>query len=243
MSVLRTLLVDDEPLARERLTGMLRREPGVEIVGECTTGAAAVAAIEAQAPDLVFLDMHLPGGSGLEVIACLPVDRRPAIVVATAHADYAVKAFAAAVVDYLLKPFDAERLRQALQRSRDYLEARAAASLRAPAESPARLAVRAEGRIIFLRPDEIVRIEADDNHVLIHRVSGLLRLRGTLTALAERLGADRFVRVNRSNLVAVDQIKELRGGDSGGNALVLRDGTCLACGREVRGQLRQFGVA
>lgn len=241
MPILRTLLVDDEPLARERLSGLLRQEPDVEIVGECATGAAAVAAIESCAPDLVFLDMSLPGGDGLEVIACLPVDRRPAIVVATAHPDYAVRAFAAAVVDYLLKPFDADRLRSALQRSRDYLQARAGpSSSPVAAEVGRRLAVRTEGRIVFLRPNEIVRIEADDNYVVIHQATGALRLRGTLAALEERLASDRFVRVNRSNLVAMDQIKELLNAVAGG-MLVLRDGTRLSCSREMRGQFNRLG--
>ena len=241
MPILRTLLVDDEPLARERLSGLLRQEPDVEIVGECATGAAAVAAIESCAPDLVFLDMSLPGGDGLEVIACLPVDRRPAIVVATAHPDYAVRAFAAAVVDYLLKPFDADRLRSALQRSRDYLQARTGpSSSPVAAEVGRRLAVRTEGRIVFLRPNEIVRIEADDNYVVIHQATGALRLRGTLAALEERLASDRFVRVNRSNLVAMDQIKELLNAVAGG-MLVLRDGTRLSCSREMRGQFNRLG--
>lgn len=241
MPILRTLLVDDEPLARERLSGLLRQEPDVEIVGECATGAAAVAAIESYAPDLVFLDMSLPGGDGLEVIACLPVDRRPAIVVATAHPDYAVRAFAAAVVDYLLKPFDADRLRSALQRSRDYLQVRAGpSSSPVAAEVGRRLAVRTEGRIVFLRPNEIVRIEADDNYVVIHQATGALRLRGTLAALEERLASDRFVRVNRSNLVAMDQIKELLNAVAGG-MLVLRDGTRLSCSREMRGQFNRLG--
>lgn len=240
MSVLRTLLVDDEPLARERLSGLLRRETGVEIIGECTTGAAAVAAIESHAPDLVFLDMDLPGGDGLEVISCLPVDRRPAIVVATAHADYAVKAFAAAVVDYLLKPFDADRLRSALARSRDYLQARMSQPARGAPDPGGRLALRTEGRIVFLRPNEIVRVEADDNYVVIHQAAGTLRLRSTLGALEERLAPDRFVRVNRSNLVALDQIKELLPAVAGG-LLVLRDGTRLSCSREMRGQFSRLG--
>jgi len=240
MLPLRTLLVDDEPLARERLGGLLRREPGVEIIGACATGAAAVAAIVAQAPDLVFLDMNLPGGDGLEVISRLPAGRRPAIVVATAHTDYAVDAFAAAVVDYLLKPFDADRLRSALQRSRDYLQARAAQPARPAAETGVRLAVRTEGRIVFLRPDEILRIEADDNHVVIHQAAGVLRFRGTLTAMEARLAPERFVRVNRSNLVALDHIKELQTTSVEGGVLVLRDGTRLSCSRGLRGQLGQL---
>jgi two-component system LytT family response regulator len=240
MPVLRTLLVDDEPLARERLSGLLGREPDVEVIGECATGAAALAAIEALAPDLVFLDMELPGGDGLEVISRLPADRRPAIVVATAHAEFAVKAFAAAAVDYLLKPFDADRLRSALQRSREYLQARTSPPPRPVLNSGGRLTVRTEGRIVFLRPDEIVRVEADNNHVVIHQASGALRFRGTLAALEERLAPDRFVRVNRSNLVALDQIKEMVTAVTGG-VLVLRDGTRLPCSRELRGQFSRLG--
>lgn len=120
---LRVLIVDDEQLARERLRGMLRHDPLVEITGECENGEDAVQAIAAQAPDLVFLDMQLPGCSGLQVVERLPAEHRPAIVFATAHEQYAAPAFKAAAVDYLLKPFDLDRLRLALQRARIHLQA------------------------------------------------------------------------------------------------------------------------
>ncbi|HEV8702311.1 MAG TPA: response regulator, partial [Candidatus Polarisedimenticolia bacterium] len=124
MNLMRILIVDDETLARDRLRALLRQEPDLEIIGECANGEEALVAIRVGAPDLVFLDMQMPGGDGLQVVARLPEDRRPAIVFATAHEQYAVDAFDVAAVDYLLKPFDLDRLRLALQRARDHLQAR-----------------------------------------------------------------------------------------------------------------------
>ncbi len=127
MNPLRILIVDDEPLARDRLRGLLRREPGVEVIGECASGEEALAAIPAQKPDVVFLDMQMPGGDGLHVIGRLPADGRPAIIFATAHEQYAVHALNVKAADYLLKPFDLDRVHLALQRAREQLQGRAVA--------------------------------------------------------------------------------------------------------------------
>jgi two-component system LytT family response regulator len=245
MSLLRILIVDDEALARDRLRGLLKQEPDTEIIGECANGAEALAAIRAGTPDLVFLDMQMPGGDGLQVIARLPEDRRPAIVFATAHDQYAVEAFDVAAVDYLLKPFDLDRLRLALQRARDYLLARAAPGNVTPGEPVAtrkteRLAVRTDGRIVFLRLNEIIRVEADDNHVVLHLANGRLMLRDTLTALESRLDPAVFLRVNRSTVVHVDQIRELQPALHGDYTILLRDGTRLPLGRNMGARLRSL---
>lgn len=243
MNLLRILIVDDEALARDRLRSLLRREPDLEIIGECANGEEALAAIRVGAPDLVFLDMQMPGGDGLQVVARLPEDRRPAIVFATAHDRYAVDAFDVAAVDYLLKPFDLDRLRLALQRARDYLQARVAPRSAAAGESVEprradRLAVRTDGRIVFLRLNEIIRVEADDNHVVLHLATGRLTLRDTLTALEARLDPALFVRVNRSTLVQIDQVKELQPALHGDYTILLRDGTRLPLSRNLSGKLK-----
>jgi len=246
MRVLRTLIVDDEPLARDRLRGMLESSPMVEIVGECDNGADAVATIRLAVPDLVFLDMSMPGCDGLEVIDRLPKEKRPAIIFATAHEQFALDAFNVAAVDYLLKPFDRERLQSALNRAREQLHARSPDAPGPVTEIAAlpprndRIAVRADGRIVFLRADEIMWVEAADNYVVLHLAKGRLMVRETLGAIEARLGTISFTRVNRSVLVQLDQIRELRPSLNGDYSVVLRDGTVLPLSRSLRGQLDKF---
>ena len=239
---IRTLIVDDEPLARDRLRSFLKAEADLELVGECGSGTEALAAIRNAAPDLVFLDMQMPGCNGLQVLAELPEDRRPAIVFATAHDKFAVDAFDVSAVDYLLKPFDRDRFQQALRRVRDHLQRRRdpAAPAAAPAPKPDRIAVKADGRLVFLKPDEIVRVEAADNYVMLHLTSGRLMLRETMTAIETRLGTASFVRINRSAIVHIDQIKEIQPAQHGDYTVVLRDGTKLPLSRSLRGQLDRF---
>ncbi len=246
----RTLIVDDEPLARERLRSLLRNEAAVEIVGECTNGPEAIAGIRQHQPDLVFLDMQMPGCDGLAVLAEFPEERRPAVIFATAHEEFAIDAFNVAAVDYLLKPFDRDRLRQALRRLQDSPRAPrgdatppSSSPPRAPEPAVAgeRIAVKTDGRLVFLEPDEIVRVEAADNYVMIHLVSGRLMLRETMTAIEARLGTTRFARVNRSAIVNLGQLKEIQPAQYGDYIVVLRDGTRLPLSRSLRGQLERFG--
>ncbi len=247
MNKVRALIVDDEPLARERLRSLLASEP-VEIIGECTNGNEAVATIEAVPLDVVFLDVQMPGCDGMGVVDRLAPEKRPAIVFVTAYEKYALDAFNVQAVDYLLKPFDRDRLRQALQRVQDFLRAQRAGSLEHKletllADTPVgqkraeRLTVKADGKLIFLKPDEIAWVEAADNYVMIHLASGQLMLRETMSALEERLGTDRFIRVNRSALVHVDQIKELQPTFHGDYVVFLKDGTKLPLSRSLRSQL------
>jgi two-component system LytT family response regulator len=241
---IRTLIVDDEPLARERLRGFLKTETAFEVIGECGSGPEAIAAIRSAAPDLVFLDMQMPGCDGLQVLAELDDDKRPAIVFATAHEKFAVDAFDVSAVDYLLKPFDRERLQQALRRVQTYLERSPGGAGAAPAPMAGpksdRITVKADGRLVFLKPEEIIRVEAADNYVMLHLVSGRLMLRETMTAIENRLGTASFVRVNRSAIVHLDQIKEIQPAQHGDYTVVLRDGTKLPLSRSLRGQLDKF---
>ena len=240
---IRTLLVDDEPLARDRLRGFLKAEAGIEVIGECGSGTEAVALIKAATPDLVFLDMSMPGCDGLQVIAQLPEGQRPAIIFATAHEKFALDAFDVAAVDYLLKPFDRERFQQALRRAQEHLQRNRGVEFspaQAAAPKPDRITVKADGRLVFLKPEEIVRVEAADNYVMLHLVSGRLMLRETMAAIETRLGTASFARVNRSAIVHLDQIKEIQPAQHGDYTVLLRDGTQLPLSRSLRGQLDRF---
>ena len=252
MPKIRTLIVDDEPLARERLRSMLQSEASVEIVGECRSGTDAIATIKRTPLDLVFLDMQMPGCDGLQVLAELPQENRPAIVFATAHERFALDAFEVQAVDYLLKPFDGERFQTALRRVQEFLQRR---SVGAPSADPAdgggapprgavkneRLTVKADGRLVFLRSEEIVWVEAADNYVVLHLATGRLMLRETMAAIEARLGTTNFARINRSALVHRDQIKELQPGVHGDYVVLLRDGSKLPLSRSLRGRLDQLG--
>ncbi len=239
---IRTLIVDDEPLARERLRGFLKAEPACEIVGECGTGPEAIALIASVTPDLVFLDMQMPGCDGLEVVNRLPEDKRPAIIFATAHERFAVDAFDLAAVDYLLKPFDRDRFQQAMRRAQEQLQRERAPGVPAPppAPKPDRITVKADGRLVFLKPEEIIRVEAADNYVMLHLLSGRLMLRETMSAIETRLGTLNFARINRSAIVHLDQIREIQPAQHGDYLVVLRDGTKLPLSRSLRGRLDRF---
>lgn len=239
MSRLRALIADDEALARERLRGMLKGDPLVEVIGECADGAEALTAVRIARPDILFLDIQMPGENGLQVAARLPESVRPAIVFTTAHEQFALEAFDVPATDYLLKPFDRERLRQAVNRVRQQLRSPVIEAPVAAARTE-RLAFRRDGRVVFVRAAEIHWAEANDNYVTLHLVQGRLVLRETLGAIAARLGAESFLRVNRSAVVHVDQIKELQPALHGDYTVVLRNGTRLPLSRSLRGRLDRF---
>jgi two-component system, LytTR family, response regulator len=251
MSQLRVLIVDDEPLARDRLRAWLREERSVEIVGECGSGPEAIATLRSTPLDLVFLDVEMPGCDGFQVLGDLPVEGRPAVVFVTAHERFALDAFEVQAIDYLLKPFDRERFQVALRRAEESLRARRAGKLEDKLESliadatgaprkPERLTVKADGRLVFLKPEDVVWVEAADNYVILHLLSGQLMLRDTLTAIEERLGTASFARVSRSALVNLDQIKELQPTFHGDYVVILRNGTKVPLSRSLRGQFGRF---
>jgi two-component system, LytTR family, response regulator len=251
MTKLRILVADDEPLARARLLALLPKDVAYDIVGEYANGTDAAEAIRRDKPDIVFLDMQMPGCDGLKVVEGLEATDRPAIVFVTAHDKFAVDAFGVRAVDYVLKPFDRERLELALERAAEYVNARRVGELGARLEGmlagapaapkPERLAVKADGRFVFLRFDEIVWIEAADNYVVIHTTAGeRLMPRDTLTAIEERLGPLLFTRVNRSALVRTDQVKELQPNEQGDYTILMRNGTRIPLSRALKGRFEKY---
>lgn len=245
---IRALIVDDEPPARELIATLLRDEPDVEVVGECVNGRKAVTAIERLSPDLVFLDVRMPGLDGFGVLGALPVERWPLIVFVTAYDEHAVRAFEVHALDYVLKPFEYDRLRQAVQRARAKLSQRDGVSeqtrllslledLQNKAQAWDRLVVREAGRITFLKPDEIDWIEAEGNYVCLHVGAKSYLLRESMNAAEARLEVRKFLRVSRSALVNLERVKEWQPLFHGDSVLTLKDGTRLAVSRLYREKL------
>ena len=235
---MRALIVDDEPLARRRLRTLLRAETDIHVAGEAADGEAAVRAIEALRPDLVFLDVQMPGIDGFGVIDALGPGACPAVIFVTAHDTYALRAFDAHAVDYLLKPFDRSRLHRAIDRARTLatdagLQQRVADLVtRAVSRQPLhRLVIRSAGRIHFVRADEIDWIDAAGHYVSVHAGRDTHLLRDTINRLASRLDPARFARIHRGTLVNLDRVKELQPVSHGEFDVVLKDGVRLKASR------------
>ncbi len=248
MASIRTLIVDDEPLARERIRLLLEQEPDLEIVGECSDGNEALAAIRRASPDLMFLDIQMPELDGFGLLAQLDPARLPAIVFVTAFDQFALRAFEVHALDYLLKPFDSERFQAAVQRARQWIQRNQAGELdqrlsalltdlKGASKAPDRLAVKSGGRVLLLRIEDIDWVEAADNYVNLHIGREAHLLRETMNALETRLAPDRFLRISRSTMVNVDRIKELQPMFHGEYAVILHDGTRLTLSRGQREKL------
>jgi two-component system, LytTR family, response regulator len=248
-AAIRVIVVDDEPLARRHLHALLSAEPDVSVIAECATGTEAVAAIRSQRPDLVFLDIQMPELDGVGVADAIGAASMPLTVFVTAHDDRALDAFRVHALDYLLKPVDRTRFALALARAKDTLRGRIARdparleaminALRPRSGAPApvapseRLAVRIDGRTLLLRVREIDWISADDNNVVLHAAGRALRIRETLSSIADRLPTD-FVRVHRSAMVNSARVAEVRPALHGEYVIVLSDGVEVPTGRRFR---------
>jgi two-component system LytT family response regulator len=244
---LRVLIVDDEPVARRRLRRILLPRAEVEVLAECADGAAAVTFIHERKPDLVFLDVQMPNMNGFEMLAAVGAEQMPMVIFVTAYDEFALRAFDAQALDYLLKPFGEARVLQALERARTYIVGgakrtfheqldRLLAAMAATHQSSSVL-VKSDGRVLVLRTKEIDWIEADGDYVHLHvgRESHLLR--STLSDMERRLSADGFARIHRSRLVNLDRVKELRPISREDSVVVLRNGERLAASQSCLRQL------
>ena len=247
---IRAVVVDDEPLARERLRMLLASEDWLEVVHECADGGAAVAAIHKIRPDSVFLDVEMPGASGFDVIEAVGADRMPFVVFVTAYDKYAIKAFDVHAVDYLLKPFDRDRFRQAIGRARQQLEQRSGGELerrllalvqdlKPTQQKLDRFVIKSGGRVFFVRSEEIDWIEAAGNYVKLHVGTDAHLFRETMNALEARLNPDTFYRIHRSHIVNIERVRELQPWFNGEYVVFLKDGTRLTLSRGYREKLQE----
>lgn len=236
--MIRVAVIDDEPLARDGVVARLSEHADIEVVAQYGDGAAALAGLAEAPPELIFVDIQMPGLSGLELLAALPPTQRPLAILLTAHQQFALQAFALQAVDYLLKPVDEERFAEALDRARQVLEWRrrdASTADAAEAAAEARIATRFAVRIgrneVYIDAKDVEWIQADGDYASLHVNGRIYPLRESLHRLTRRLDPDRYVRVHRSTIVRVDQVAELRQLINRDAVLRLRDGTPIRVSR------------
>jgi len=242
---IRTLIVDDEPLALRRLRALLADEPDIEIVGEAVNGTEAVRAITTDRPDLVFLDVQMPGLDGFDVLRATASIHQPFVVFVTAHDEHAIRAFEVQAVNYLLKPVIEARFREAVRRVVARLRGESTADiarqmaqfLERVAPAPARggrIAVKRDGRVNFVRVEDIDWVEADGDLVRVHAGKEAHTIRETMAQIEAKLPAERFMRVHRSIIVNTERVREVQPWFKGDYVLIMHDGTKLRSGRTYR---------
>jgi two-component system, LytTR family, response regulator len=246
---LRTLIVDDELMSRKKIRAFLQEHAEFQIVGESADGEQAVAAIRALKPDLLFLDVQIPGRNGFEVLDTLPEETLPAVIFVTAFDKYAVRAFEVRALDYLLKPFNKARFAEALNRFHERRtrlngmdrkqEFKAALQeIQRESRENERILVKSGSRIIFLRKGLIEWVEAQGDYVKLHIGKESHMLRETMAAASERLDPNRFVRIHRSRIVNLDYVREIQPLWGGDYSVLMRDGTELTMSRTYRASLQ-----
>lgn len=256
---IRVLIADDESLGRARLRQLLERDGEIELAGESCNGEEAVLAIETEWPDLVLLDVQMPELDGFGVLEAVGPEQMPLVVFVTAFDQYAIRAFEVRAVDYLLKPFDTHRFQEAFRRARNslahltkadqtqkllsLLEDLSAApgglARRGEERYLERMMVKVRGRVLFLRVSEIRWIEAEGNYVRVHVGEESYLVRETMSALEQKLDPARFLRVHRSTIVNLDEVRELRPWFAGDYVVALHDGKELRLSRGYRSKLEE----
>jgi two-component system LytT family response regulator len=248
---IRALIVDDEPLAREWVRSAVAEDPELEVMGECGDGFEAAEAIRRLKPDLVFLDVQMPGLDGFGVLEALSPEEIPAVVFVTAFDQYAVRAFEAQAVDYLMKPFSKERVEEAVRRVRELVKGKSledfresiskiVEKIRRDRSFPEWVLLKSDGKNVFVKVKDIDWIESSRNNVRIHVGTTLYLLHETTSAIASRLDPKKFLRIHRSAIVNIERIKELHPWFNGDYAVILRDGTQLTLSSSYRDRLKEF---
>lgn len=232
-SRIRTLIVDDEPLARSNVRVLLRLDPEIEIVGECGSGADALGEIRTVTPDLVFLDVQMPECDGFEVLERLGAQLPPAIIFVTAYDQYALRAFEAGALDYLLKPFDNPRFERALSRAKQRI-----VSGKDSPQKLQRLAIKSVGQVAFVKISDIDWIEAADYYACLHVGPRTHLLRRSISELEQELDPTIFCRIHRSTIVNLTRVRSLELGAAGEYEVVLENGSSLRLSRRYRKRLQ-----
>jgi two-component system, LytTR family, response regulator len=255
---IRTLIVDDEPLARSNLSVLLRRDPEIEIIGECGSGTEAVATVRSANPDLVFLDVQMPECDGFDVLELLGVGTSKkknlphAIIFVTAYDQYALRAFEAGALDYLLKPFDNARFDQALERAKQQIRRSqnrlpsedqnsdgVSSRPRVAPDQPERIAIKSAGSVLFIKVSEIDWIEAADYYSCLHVGTKSHLLRRSMTELEQELSPSIFCRIHRSTIVNLERVQGLKLGEDGEYEVLLDGGAKLPLSRRHRKELQE----
>lgn len=231
---LRALLVDDEPLARSNIRALLSSQPGIEVLGECGSGAEALTRIRSGRPDLVFLDIQMPECDGFDVLEMLGADTPPAIIFVTAYDQYALRAFDAGALDYLLKPFDEARFHRALDRARQRIH-----ETRVTPHRSNTLTLKSAGQVLFVKLSEIDWIEAADYYSCLHIGTRSHLLRRSMNELEADLNPQLFCRIHRSTIVQLDRVRGLKLNEAGDYDVLLTGGTTLRSSRSYRKRLQE----
>ena len=235
--MIRTLIIDDEPLARSRIRAMLTAHPDIDVVAECGSAGEAVTLLRDEPAALLLLDVEMPGASGFEIVKMTAVEGGPAIVFVTAHEEFALDAFEANAVDYLVKPFSQERLDRALRRVRRFVEGKGMAfPSRRPSE---RFGVRVRGEVVFIRVSSIDWIAGAGNYVRLYSGTESHLLRESLQNLAARLDPAVFLRVHRSAIVNIERVRKLVPAADGSLSIVLQNATAIPLGPTYRTALEE----
>jgi two-component system LytT family response regulator len=248
---IRAVIVDDEPLARRKIRQMLGRDLEVEIVGDCANGREAITAVNAQNPDLVFLDVQMPEIDGFAVLESIAAARIPLVIFVTAYDQYALRAFEVSAVDYLVKPFDRRRFEKAMQRAKSRLATERGndlnqqtlallTELRARSSHIERLVIKAGGRAFFLKTEEIDWIEAEGKYVRLHAGKESYLLREAIGSIEGQLDPKKFPRIHRSTIINIDRVRELQAWFHNEYRVILHDGTELMLSRSCRKKLGEL---
>jgi two-component system LytT family response regulator len=248
---IRAVIVDDEPLARRKIRQMLGRDLEVEIVGDCANGREAITAVNAQNPDLVFLDVQMPEIDGFAVLESIAAARIPLVIFVTAYDQYALRAFEVSAVDYLVKPFDRRRFEKAMQRAKSRLATERGndlnqqtlallTELRARSSHIERLVIKAGGRAFFLKTEEIDWIEAEGKYVRLHAGKESYLLREAIGSIEGQLDPKKFPRIHRSTIINIDRVRELQPWFHNEYRVILHDGTELMLSRSCRKKLGEL---
>lgn len=240
---IKTIIIDDEPLAREKIRHSLQEETDIEIISECNNGKSAISEIKNKNPDLVFLDIQMPECDGFEVIRRVGPGNMPTVIFVTAYDQYALKAFETHALDYLLKPFDIKRFKSSLKRAKTQILNNRTHEfgkklLSLVGEGSAvekkymeRVVIKSVGNFVFLNVDEIDWIEASGNYIYLHTKANRHLLRETMNGIEVKLDPEIFIRVHRSYIIKIDRIKEFQSMFNGTFSIKLKDGTAVISSR------------
>ncbi len=251
MKKIKVLIADDEPLARERIRDLLELEKDISIAGECCNGIEAVSKIQSMAPDLIFLDIQMPGLDGIGVLEVLDTDKQPFIIFVTAYDQYALQAFEVHALDYLLKPFDRGRFNKALDQARHHIKlnnnynfnirtGKLLNEMKNKNKYPDRFTVKRNGKFRFVNTSDIKWIEAAGNYLLLHSNNKEHIIRETMDGIEKKLDPEQFFRSHRSTIVRIGYINEIRTIDNGEYEIVLKNGKYFSVSRKYRKNIKQF---